>query len=70
MRYFERRFNHGIYDACQRFEVGIGTVMISPADAEVSVYKALKNGYRLSDTATPDEATEEKYASMQIAFDA
>lgn len=50
--------------------LGIGTFMISPADAEVSVYKALKNGYRLSDTATPDEATEEKYASMQIAFDA
>ena len=50
--------------------LGIGTFMIGPADAEVSVYKALKNGYRLSDTATPDEATEEKYASMQIAFDA
>lgn len=44
--------------------------MISPADAEVSVYKALKNSDRLSDTATPDEATEEKYASMQLAFDA
>ena len=39
-------------------------------DAEVSVYKALKNSDRLSDTATPDEATEEKYASMQLAFDA
>jgi len=25
--------------------------MISPADAEVSVYKALKNGYCLIDTA-------------------
>ena len=25
--------------------------MIGPADAEVSVYKALKNGYRLIDTA-------------------
>ena len=50
--------------------LGIGTFMISPADAEVSVYKALKNGYRLIDTATPDEATEEKYASMQLAFDA
>ena len=70
MNCFERGVHYGIYDACQRFEVGIGTVMISPADAEVSVYKALKNGYRLSDTATPDEATEEKYASMQIAFDA
>ena len=31
--------------------LGIGTFMIGPADAEVSVYKALKNGYRLSDTA-------------------
>lgn len=30
--------------------LGIGTFMISPADAEVSVYKALKNGYRLIDT--------------------
>ena len=50
--------------------LGIGTFMISPADAEVSVYKALKNSDSLSDTATPDEATEEKYASMQIAFDA
>ena len=40
--------------------LGIGTFMISPADAEASVYKALKNGYRLSDTATSDEATEEK----------
>ena len=31
--------------------LGIGTFMISPADAEISVYKALKNGYRLIDTA-------------------
>ena len=31
--------------------LGIGTFMISPADAEASVYKALKNGYRLIDTA-------------------
>lgn len=31
--------------------LGIGTFMISPEDAEVSVYKALKNGYRLIDTA-------------------
>ena len=31
--------------------LGIGTFMISPADAEASVYKALKNGYRLVDTA-------------------
>ena len=31
--------------------LGIGTFMIGPADAEVSVYKALKNGYRLIDTA-------------------
>lgn len=31
--------------------LGIGTFMIGPADAEVSVYKALKNSYRLIDTA-------------------
>ena len=31
--------------------LGIGTFMIGPADAEVSVYKALKNGDRLIDTA-------------------
>lgn len=31
--------------------LGLGTFMISPADAEASVYKALKNGYRLIDTA-------------------
>ena len=30
--------------------LGLGTFMISPADAEASVYKALKNGYRLIDT--------------------
>ena len=51
MGYFERGFHYGIYDARQRFEVGIGTFMISPADAEISVYKALKNGDRLIDTA-------------------
>ena len=31
--------------------VGIGTFMLSPADAEVSVREALKMGYRLVDTA-------------------
>lgn len=31
--------------------LGLGTFMISSADAEASVYKALKNGYRLIDTA-------------------
>lgn len=31
--------------------LGLGTFMINPADAEASVYKALKNGYRLIDTA-------------------
>ena len=31
--------------------VGIGTFMLSPADAENSVYEALKIGYRLIDTA-------------------
>ena len=51
MNCFERGFHYGIYDTRQRFEVGIGTFMIGPADAEVSVYKALKNSYRLIDTA-------------------
>lgn len=31
--------------------VGIGTFMLSPADAENSVREALKMGYRLIDTA-------------------
>ena len=31
--------------------VGIGTFMLSPADAENSVREALKKGYRLVDTA-------------------
>lgn len=31
--------------------LGIGTFMISPKDTEVSVYEAIKNGYRLIDTA-------------------
>ena len=31
--------------------VGIGTFMLSPTDAEVSVREALKMGYRLVDTA-------------------
>lgn len=31
--------------------VGIGTYMLSPADAENSVREALKMGYRLVDTA-------------------
>ena len=31
--------------------IGIGTFMISPADAEISVKEALKMGYRLVDTA-------------------
>lgn len=31
--------------------VGIGTFMLSPFDAENSVYEALKDGYRLIDTA-------------------
>ena len=31
--------------------VGIGTFMLSPAEAEVSVREALKMGYRLVDTA-------------------
>ena len=31
--------------------VGIGTFMLSPGDAEISVREALKMGYRLVDTA-------------------
>ena len=31
--------------------IGIGTFMLEPDDAENSVYSALKNGYRLIDTA-------------------
>lgn len=31
--------------------VGIGTFMLNPDQAEESVYNALKNGYRLIDTA-------------------
>ena len=31
--------------------IGIGTFMLSPKEAENSVYNALKNGYRLIDTA-------------------
>jgi diketogulonate reductase-like aldo/keto reductase len=31
--------------------VGIGTFMLAPSDAEVSVREALKMGYRLVDTA-------------------
>ena len=30
---------------------GIGTFLIQPAEAEESVYQALKAGYRLVDTA-------------------
>ena len=32
-------------------KLGIGTFMLTPAQAEESVYNALKNGYRLIDTA-------------------
>ena len=35
--------------------VGIGTFMLSPADAENSVREALKMGYRLVDTAREGE---------------
>lgn len=31
--------------------IGIGTFMLNPDQAEESVYTALKNGYRLIDTA-------------------
>ena len=39
--------NNGIKMPC----LGIGTYMISPKDAEISVREALKVGYRLVDTA-------------------
>ena len=32
-------------------QIGLGTFMIEPKDAEVSVREALKMGYRLIDTA-------------------
>ena len=32
-------------------ELGLGTFLLSPADAENAVYNALKSGYRLIDTA-------------------
>lgn len=41
------RLNNGI----QIPVLGIGTFMIDPIDAEKSVEFALKNGYRLIDTA-------------------
>lgn len=41
------RLNNGI--ECP--VIGIGTFMLSPADAENSVREALKMGYRLVDTA-------------------
>lgn len=41
------KLNNGIEIPC----IGIGTFMISPKDAEVSVREALKMGYRLIDTA-------------------
>lgn len=45
MEYF--KLNNGI----EISSVGIGTYMLSPEDAEVSVREALKMGYRLIDTA-------------------
>lgn len=45
MKYFE--LNNGV----KMPKVGIGTFMLSPEEAENSVYNALINGYRLIDTA-------------------
>ena len=51
MRYFERMEYTTLANDLKMPLLGLGTFMISPADAEASVYKALKNGYRLIDTA-------------------
>lgn len=40
-----------LYNGVQVPVLGIGTFMISPEDTETSVYAALKEGYRLIDTA-------------------
>lgn len=67
--YFERAFTMEYTTLANDLKMpllGIGTFMISSADAEVSVYKALKKSTR----RMPDEETEEKYASMQLAFEA
>ena len=41
------KLNNGI----EMPKLGIGTFMLTPDEAENSVYHALKNGYRLIDTA-------------------
>lgn len=41
------KLNNGI----EMPQIGLGTFMISPADAEISVREALNMGYRLIDTA-------------------
>lgn len=40
-----------LYNNVEVPALGIGTFMISPADTENAVYTALKNGYRMVDTA-------------------
>ena len=40
-----------LYNGVQVPVLGIGTFMISPEDTELSVYAALKEGYRMIDTA-------------------
>lgn len=43
--------NVRLYNGVEVPVLGIGTFMISPEDTERSVYSALKNGYRMIDTA-------------------
>lgn len=57
------KLNNGVEIPC----FGIGTFMIEPDDAERSVEFALRNGYRLIDTAL-NEAEYEK-ANRLKAFD-
>lgn len=45
MEYFE--LNNGVRMPME----GLGTFLLSPKDAEESVYNALRDGYRLIDTA-------------------
>lgn len=40
-----------LYNGVRVPALGLGTFLISPADTEASVYAALKNGYRMIDTA-------------------
>lgn len=40
-----------LYNGIEMPAVGIGTFLLTPDEAEASVLAALKNGYRLIDTA-------------------